>query len=50
METSDLLEPNSCKPVSLTASNLDIGSDDAVGLNVPATGSTKFFKVIVPEK
>jgi hypothetical protein len=50
METSDLSDPNSWKPVSLNENNLDVGSDGTVGMNVPATGNTKFFKVVVPEK
>ena len=50
METSDLSDPNSWKPVGMTTGNLDVGSDGTVGLNVPATGNAKFFKVVVPEK
>ena len=50
METSDLSNPNSWKPVGMTAGNLDVGSDGTVGLNVPATGNAKFFKVVVPQK
>lgn len=50
METSDLSDPNSWKPVGITTGNLDVGSDGTVGLNVPATGNAKFFKVVVPEK
>ena len=49
METSDLSDPNSWSPVELTTSNLDVGSDGSVGLNVPATGDAKFFKIVVPE-
>lgn len=50
METSDLSDPNSWKPVGMTAGNLDVGSDGTVGLNVQATGNAKFFKVVVPQK
>ena len=50
METSDLSDPNSWRPVGMTTGNLDVGSDGTVGLNVRATGNTKFFKVVVPEK
>ncbi len=50
METSNLSDPNSWKPVGMTAGDLDVGSDGTVGLNVQATGNTKFFKVVVPEK
>ena len=50
METSNLSDPNSWKPVGMTTGNLDVGSDGTVGLNVPATGNAKFFKVVVPEK
>lgn len=50
METSDLSDPNSWRPVGMTTGNLDVGSDGTVGLNVPATGNAKFFKVVVPEK
>ena len=49
METSDLSDPNSWAPVGMTQGNLDVGSDGTVGLNVPATGNAKFFKVVVPE-
>jgi hypothetical protein len=50
METSNLSDPSSWKPVGMTTGNLDVGSDGTVGLNVPATGNAKFFKVVVPEK
>lgn len=50
METSNLSDPNSWRPVGMSTSNLDVGSDGTVGLNVPATGNAKFFKVVVPEK
>ena len=50
METSDLSNPNSWKPVNMTQGNLDVGNDGTVGLNVKATGNAKFFKVVVPEK
>ena len=50
METSDLSDPNSWRPVGMTPGNLDVGSDGTVGLNVQAIGNTKFFKVVVPEK
>lgn len=50
METSDLSDPNSWKPVGMTTGNLDVGTDGTVGLNVPATGNAKFFKVVVPQK
>ena len=50
METSDLSDPTSWRPVGMTTGNLDVGSDGTVGLNVPATGNAKFFKVVVPEK
>jgi len=50
METSDLSNPDSWKPVGMTAGNLDVGSDGTVGLNVRATGNAKFFKVVVPQK
>lgn len=50
METSDLSDPNSWKPVNMTQGNLDVGNDGTVGLNVKATGNAKFFKVVVPEK
>ena len=50
METSDLSNPDSWKPVGMSAGNLDVGSDGTVGLNVQATGNAKFFKVIVPQK
>ena len=50
METSNLSDPNSWHPVGMTTGNLDVGSDGTVGLNVPATGNAKFFKVVVPEK
>ena len=50
METSDLSDPNSWRPVGMTTGNLDVGSDGTVGLNVPATGNAKFFKVVVPQK
>ena len=50
METSDLSNPNSWKPVEMTTGNLDVGSDGTVGLNVQATGNAKFFKVVEPEK
>ena len=49
METSDLSDPNSWKPVNMTQGNLDVGNDGTVGLNVKATGNAKFFKVVVPE-
>lgn len=50
METSDLSNPNSWKPVSMTQGNLDVGNDGTVGLNVKASGNAKFFKVVVPKK
>ena len=50
METSDLSDPNSWRPVNMTQGNLDVGNDGTVGLNVKATGNAKFFKVVVPEK
>ena len=50
METSDLSDPNSWKPVNMTQGNLDVGNDGTVGLNVKATGNAKFFKVVVPQK
>ena len=50
METSNLSDPTSWRPVGMTTGNLDVGSDGTVGLNVPATGNAKFFKVVVPEK
>ena len=50
METSDLSDPNSWRPVGMSTGNLDVGSDGTVGLNVPATGNAKFFKVVVPQK
>lgn len=50
METSDLSNPNSWKPIDMTQGNLDVGNDGTVGLNVKATGNAKFFKVVVPEK
>ena len=50
METSNLSDPNSWRPVGMTKGNLDVGSDGTVGLNVPATGNAKFFKVVVPER
>ena len=50
METSDLSNPNSWKPVNMTQGNLDVGNDGTVGLNVKASGNAKFFKVVVPEK
>ena len=50
METSNLSDSNSWRPVGMTMGNLDVDSDGTVGLNVPATGNTKFFKVVVPEK
>ena len=34
----------------MTTGNLDVGTDGTVGLNVPATGNAKFFKVVVPQK
>lgn len=49
METSDLSDPNSWKPVSLKAGDLDIGADGSVGLNVPANDNVKFFKIVVPK-
>ena len=49
METSDLSDPNSWKPVGMTTGNLDVGSDGTVGMKVPATGNAKFFKVVVPD-
>lgn len=50
MESSDLSDPNSWQPVSLTAGNLDVGSDGTVGMKVPAKGNAKFFKVVVPKE
>ena len=50
METSDLSDPNSWKPVNMTQGNLDVGNDGTVGLNVKASGNAKFFKVVVPQK
>ena len=50
METSNLSDPTSWRPVGMTTGNLDVGSDGTVGLNVPATGNAKFFKVVVPQK
>ena len=50
METSDLSDPNSWKPVNMTQGNLDVGNDGTVGLNVKANGNAKFFKVVVPQK
>ena len=50
METSDLSDPTSWRPVGMSTGNLDVGSDGTVGLNVQATGNAKFFKVVVPEK
>ena len=50
METSDLSDPNSWKPVNMTQGNLDVGNDGTVGLNVKASGNAKFFKVVVPKK
>lgn len=50
METSDLSDQNSWRPVGMATGDLDVGSDGTVGLNVRATGNTKFFKVVVPEK
>lgn len=49
METSDLSDPNSWRPVGMTTGNLDVGSDGTVGLNVPATGNAKFFRVVLPQ-
>ncbi len=34
----------------LSIEDLDVGADGSVGLNVPATGNAKFFKVTVPDK
>lgn len=48
METSDLANPN-WQPVGLSIGDIDVGTDGSVGLNVPATGNTKFFKVVVPD-
>ena len=48
METSDLADPN-WQPVGLSIGDIDVGTDGSVGLNVPATGNTKFFKVVVPD-
>ena len=50
METSNLSDPTSWRPVGMTTGNLDVGTDGTVGLNVPATGNAKFFKVVVPQK
>jgi hypothetical protein len=50
METSDLSNPNSWRPVNMTQGNLDVGNDGTVGLNVKASGNAKFFKVVVPQK
>ena len=50
METGNLSDPTSWRPVGMTTGNLDVGSDGTVGLNVPATGNAKFFKVVVPQK
>lgn len=50
METSNLSDPTSWRPVGMSTGNLDVGSDGTVGLNVPATGNAKFFKVVVPQK
>ena len=36
--------------VGVTYGNLDVGSDGTVGVTVRATGTAKFFKVVVPEK
>jgi len=47
METSDLSNPN-WQPVEMTTDRLDVGSDGSVGLNVPASGNAKFYKVVVP--
>ena len=48
METSDLADPN-WQPVGLSIGDIDVGTDGSVGLNVPATGNAKFFKVVVPD-
>ena len=40
---------NSSLQVGLSTGDLDVGSDGSVGLNVPATCNTKFFKVVVPD-
>ena len=49
MTTTDLTNPN-WQPVGLTPGDIDVGADGSVGLNVPATGNTKFFKVVLPDK
>ena len=53
-ETAEFISPEGTRienlVISLNENNLDIGSDGTVGMNVPATGNTKFFKVVVPEK
>ena len=49
METGDLSDPNSWNPVGMSVGNLDVGSDGTVGLNIQATGRTKFFKIVVPK-
>lgn len=49
METSDLSNPNSWKPATLSA-NPDVGADGTVGMKVKAEGNAKFFKVVIPEK
>ena len=50
METSNLSVPNIWSSGGMSVDNLDVDSDGTVGLNVPATGNAKFFKVVVPEK
>ena len=49
METSDLSDPNSWKPATLS-SNPDVGQDGTVGMKVKAEGNAKFFKVVMPEQ
>ena len=49
METSNLSDPNSWKPATLSA-NPDIGDDGTVGMKVKAEGNAKFFKVVMPEQ
>ena len=49
MESSDLSNPDGWTPVGISQSDIDIDADGTVGLNVEATGNTKFFKVVVPE-
>jgi len=49
METDDLSDPTRWTPVGISANNLDVGSDGSVGMNIRASGKTRFYKIVIPQ-